>query len=45
VTELKIFADRGHSMIIDDGWRDIADTALTFLARNGLTAGSTPATR
>jgi non-heme chloroperoxidase len=45
VTELKIFADRGHSMIIDDGWRDIADTALNFLARNGLTAGSTPATR
>jgi pimeloyl-ACP methyl ester carboxylesterase len=45
VTELKIFDDRSHSMIIDDGWRDVADAALSFLARNGLTAGSAPATR
>jgi hypothetical protein len=32
-------------MIVDDGWRNIADTALNFRARNGLTAGSAPATR
>ena len=23
---------RGHSLTIDSGWREVADTALTFLA-------------
>jgi non-heme chloroperoxidase len=28
---------RGHSLCIDSGWREVADTALTFLDTNGLT--------
>ncbi len=28
---------RGHSLTIDSGWRDVADVALGFLERNGLT--------
>jgi non-heme chloroperoxidase len=32
VTELKQFADRGHSMVFDSGWRDVADYVLTWLA-------------
>ena len=27
---------RGHSLTIDSGWREVADTALAFLERNGL---------
>lgn len=34
VTELVVLADRGHSMPADHGWREIADTAVEFLARN-----------
>ena len=36
VTELVTFPDRGHSLAIDEGWRDVADAALAFLKRNGL---------
>jgi hypothetical protein len=25
--------DRGHSLIIDSGWREVADTALNFVRR------------
>ncbi len=35
VTELKIFPDRGHSLPVDHGWREIAETALSFLDRTG----------
>jgi non-heme chloroperoxidase len=31
VTEVKEFPDRGHSLTIDKGWREVADTALTWL--------------
>jgi pimeloyl-ACP methyl ester carboxylesterase len=31
VTDLRQFPDRGHSLTIDSGWRDIADTCLTWL--------------
>jgi hypothetical protein len=31
VTELKEFPDRGHSLIFDHGWRDVADSALDWL--------------
>lgn len=31
VTDLRRFADRGHSLTIDSGWREIADTALGWL--------------
>ncbi|GAA2215842.1 hypothetical protein GCM10009850_113100 [Nonomuraea monospora] len=32
VTELKQFADRGHSLTIDSGCREIADYSLAWLA-------------
>jgi hypothetical protein len=36
VTDLVEFADRGHSLIIDAGWRDVADACLAWLGRQGL---------
>jgi esterase/lipase len=33
VTEIVKIADRGHSLTIDHGWREVADTALTFIQR------------
>ena len=42
VTELVSFPDRGHSMGADSGWAEIAGTALDFLSRHGVGAG-TPA--
>jgi pimeloyl-ACP methyl ester carboxylesterase len=38
VTELRTFADRGHSMGADSGWAEIADTALEFLSRHDVGA-------
>ncbi|GLY28870.1 alpha/beta hydrolase [Kineosporia sp. NBRC 101731] len=32
VTELRQFADRGHSLALDQGWGEIADASLTWLA-------------
>ncbi|BBH68566.1 alpha/beta hydrolase [Actinoplanes sp. OR16] len=43
VTELKQFADRGHSLTVDSGWRAVADHTLTWLSRQGITA-TRPAT-
>jgi pimeloyl-ACP methyl ester carboxylesterase len=37
VTELKEFPDRGHSLTIDSGWREVAETALTWLKERSLT--------
>jgi pimeloyl-ACP methyl ester carboxylesterase len=34
VTELKDFPDRAHSLTIDSGWRDVADTCLTWLGQH-----------
>jgi alpha-beta hydrolase superfamily lysophospholipase len=34
VTELKEFADRGHSLTIDHGWREVADSILAWLDAN-----------
>jgi pimeloyl-ACP methyl ester carboxylesterase len=36
VTELLEFADRGHSLTIDNGWREVADGCLGWLAEQGL---------
>jgi pimeloyl-ACP methyl ester carboxylesterase len=36
VTELKQFEDRGHSLTIDHGWREVADEVLTWLTAKGL---------
>jgi pimeloyl-ACP methyl ester carboxylesterase len=32
VTDYKVFEDRGHSLAIDHGWMDVANTALDWLA-------------
>lgn len=41
VTDLKQFADRGHSLVIDNGWQTIADYVLTWLTANGIEAATT----
>jgi pimeloyl-ACP methyl ester carboxylesterase len=33
VTEITKIPDRGHSLTIDSGWREVADTALAFVKR------------
>ena len=33
VTEIKKIPNRGHSLTIDSGWREVADTALDFVKR------------
>jgi pimeloyl-ACP methyl ester carboxylesterase len=33
VTEIKQIPNRGHSLTIDSGWREVADTALAFVQR------------
>ena len=33
VTEIVKIANRGHALTIDNGWREVADTALTFIQR------------
>jgi non-heme chloroperoxidase len=33
VTEITELPGRGHALTIDDGWREVADTALTFVQR------------
>ncbi|MGW4774527.1 alpha/beta hydrolase [Nocardia sp. NPDC004278] len=38
VTDLKQFADRGHSLVFDSGWRAVADYVLIWLAANGIAA-------
>ena len=31
ITEIKEMSDRGHSLTIDHGWQEVAETALTFI--------------
>ncbi|MQY10037.1 hypothetical protein SRB5_01410 [Streptomyces sp. RB5] len=38
VSELKQFADRGHSLVVDSGWRTVADHVLAWLAVQGVGA-------
>ena len=33
ITEIKMMPNRGHSLTIDHGWRDVADRALGFINR------------
>jgi non-heme chloroperoxidase len=33
VTEFREIAGRGHSLIMDHGWRDVAEIALAFIAQ------------
>jgi non-heme chloroperoxidase len=36
ITDLRQFPDRGHSLTIDSGWRDVADACLTWLKGHSL---------
>jgi non-heme chloroperoxidase len=36
ITDLRTFADRGHSLTIDSRWREVADTVLGWLGGHGL---------
>jgi alpha-beta hydrolase superfamily lysophospholipase len=36
VSDIKEFADRAHSLTIDHGWREVADTTLTWLKQHAL---------
>jgi len=36
VTDLKVFPDRGHSLVFDHGWREVADHVLEWLSRQHL---------
>ncbi|MFF7887298.1 alpha/beta hydrolase [Streptomyces sp. NPDC020794] len=36
VTELKQFPDRGHSLVVDHGWRTVAEYALRWLSEQGI---------
>ena len=33
VTEIKEIPDRGHSLVIDHGWQEVAETALAFIEK------------
>jgi non-heme chloroperoxidase len=33
VTEIVEMKDRGHALVIDHGWREVADTGLAFVQR------------
>ena len=33
ITEVIIIPERGHSLTIDSGWREVADEALAFVQR------------
>jgi hypothetical protein len=35
-TDFHIFEGRGHSLTIDNGWKDVADVAPQWLAINSL---------
>jgi pimeloyl-ACP methyl ester carboxylesterase len=36
VTDLIEFEDRGHSLTVDHGWREVADASLSWLDKQGL---------
>ena len=40
VTDLLEFEDRGHSRVIDSGWREVAGTCLEWLEKQGLRGGA-----
>ena len=35
VTELRQFEDRGHSLTVDRGWKEVADATLAWLKAQG----------
>ena len=36
ITEFKLFEGRGHSLIVDHGWKEVAEYSLAWLNKNGL---------
>jgi hypothetical protein len=36
VTDITTFADRSHSLTVDSGWPEVADTCLTWLKEQSL---------
>jgi pimeloyl-ACP methyl ester carboxylesterase len=36
ISDFKLFEGRGHSLAIDNGWKEIAEYSLTWLKKNGL---------
>ncbi len=36
ITDFKLFENRGHSLIVDHGWQEIAEYSLGWLQKNGL---------
>jgi hypothetical protein len=36
VTDYREFPDRGHSLGLDRGWREVADASLAWLKRHSL---------
>jgi non-heme chloroperoxidase len=36
ITEFNLFKDRGHSLVLDHGWKEVAEYSLAWLNRNGL---------
>jgi non-heme chloroperoxidase len=36
ITDYNLFKDRGHSLVVDHGWREIAEYSLAWLNKNGL---------
>jgi len=35
ITEFKLFGNRGHSLIVDHGWREVAEYLVAWLNKNG----------
>jgi non-heme chloroperoxidase len=36
VNDYKVFPDRGHSLVIDSGWKEVANTSLAWLKERGM---------
>jgi non-heme chloroperoxidase len=36
ITDFKLFEERGHSLIVDSGWKEIAEYSLNWLRKQGL---------
>jgi hypothetical protein len=36
ITSYHAFPDRGHSLVLDHGWREVADYTLSWLASQDL---------
>jgi non-heme chloroperoxidase len=36
ITDFKLFEGRGHSLVVDHGWKDLVEYSLEWLKKNGL---------